>query len=426
MSITVCGSLTVLGLLALACMQADEAGTSSIESESGGLEPGVGEPGDGVEGTPSITSSMAGGRATGASDGCTTAGSIAGDGPVVDVSAAPLQLPQMEVGRTMADAYLFRAEFGFLQVTVRSDVGGRARVFEQGVAGREVDSWNVQGMEASTETLWLPRGAYAILFEPFSTTTEGVDVSLEASAYEPVECESPTDAPENLGVLGSQPVVRGGYVGRLDERDAFRFQLPEAATLSLALTEARGDLALRLFVDGDPIADSDSIILLIASGAASRSIALPRGAYQLRVSPTVLSEPNNLYTLSASAAEYSVRDLPGDVGAQAQGVQELGAIGVAGTTVGGYLGVLDPLDAYRIELVEAAAIVLRLSDASGAPVARLFRDAPVVDNSEALITVFRDARTTDVLTPGTYQIRVTPSLTADAHAFYTLDMGLAP
>jgi hypothetical protein len=164
----------------------------------------------------------------------------------------------MEVGRTMADAHPFRAEFGYLQVTVRSDVGGRARVFEQG-AGSEVDSWNVQGMEASTETLWLSRGGYAILFEPLSPTTAGVDVSLEASAYEPVECEPPTDAPENLGVLGSQQSVRGGYVGRLDQRDAFRFQVPEAATLSVALAEARGDFALRLFVDRDPIADSDSI-----------------------------------------------------------------------------------------------------------------------------------------------------------------------
>jgi hypothetical protein len=94
-------------------------------------------------------------------------------------------------------------------------------------------------------------------------------------------------------------------------------------------------------------------------------------------------------------------------------------------TVGGYLGVLDPLDAYRIQLAEAAAIVLRLSDASGAPVARLFQDAPAVVDSEALLTVFGDARTTDVLTPGSYQIRVTPSLTADAHALYTLDVGLA-
>lgn len=105
-------------------------------------------------------------------------------------------------------------------------------------------------------------------------------------------------------------------------------------------------------------------------------------------------------------------------------MQQLGIIGAAGMTVGGYLGVLDPLDAYRIELAEAAAIVLRFSDASGAPVARLFRDAPVVDDDEALVTVFGDAQASDVLTPGTYLIRVTPSLTADAHAFYTLDVGL--
>lgn len=126
----------------------------------------------------------------------------------------------------MADAHPFRAEFGYLQVTVRSDVGGRARVFEQGAAGSEVDSWNVQSMEASTETLWLPSGGYAILFEPLSPPTAGVDVSLEASAYEPVECEPPTDASEDLGVLGPEQIVRGGYVGRLDQRDAFRFELP--------------------------------------------------------------------------------------------------------------------------------------------------------------------------------------------------------
>jgi hypothetical protein len=325
----------------------------------------------------------------------------------------------------MADAYRFRAEFGYLQVTVRSDVGGRARVFEQGAAGAEVDSWNVQSMQASTETLWLPRGDYALWFEPLSATTAGVDVSLEASAYEPAECESPTDAAENLGVLGSQQLAKGGYVGRLDQSDAFRFQLPEAATLSLALANVQGDLALRLFVDGDPIVYSDAIMLLTASADASRSIALPRGAYQLRVSPTVLSRPSNLYTLNASAAEYPVHDLPGDVGAQSGDVQELGTIGAAGITVGGYLGVLDRVDAYRIQLTEPAALVLGLSDATAAPVARLFRDAPVVDDSEALLSVFGAAKTTDVLSPGTYLIRVTPSLTADAHGFYTLDLGLA-
>jgi hypothetical protein len=288
-------------------------------------------------------------------------GSIAGDGPVVEVGGGSLQLPRMEVGRTMADAYRFHAEFGYLQVTVRSDVGGRARVFEQGAAGGEVDSWNVQSMAASSKTLWLPRGAYAIFFEPLSTTTAGVDVSLEAGAYEPVECEPSMDAPENLGVLGSQQISRGGYVGRIDQRDAFRFQLPEAATLSLALAEVRGDLALRLFVDGDPIADSDSITLVTAPAEASRSIALPRGAYQLRISPTVLSGPNNLYTLSASTVEYPVHDLPGDVGAQSQDVQEVGTIGAAGMTLGGYLGVLDPLDAYRIRLAGERARAIELS-----------------------------------------------------------------
>jgi len=193
---------------------------------------------------------------------------------------------------------------------------------------------------------------------------------------------------------------------------------------------ARGVSHAARFARGTPALNSPRervpIILLTASGEASRSIALPRGAYQLRVSPTVLSGPNNLYTLSASAAEYAVHDLPGDVGAPAQDVQELGTIGAAGMTVGGYLGVLDPRDAYRIELAEAAAIVLHLSDASGSPVARLFRDAPAVDDDEALITVFGDAQTSDVLTPGSYQIRVTPSLTADAHALYTLNVGLGP
>jgi hypothetical protein len=49
-----------------------------------------------------------------------------------------------------------------------------------------------------------------------------------------------------------------------------------------------------------------------------------------------------------------------------------------------------------------------------------------VDDDEALITVFGDAQTSDVLTPGSYQIRVTPSLTADAHALYMLNVGLGP
>jgi hypothetical protein len=106
-------------------------------------------------------------------------------------------------------------------------------------------------------------------------------------------------------------------------------------------------------------------------------------------------------------------------------VLEIGTISAAGVTVGGHLGVLDPRDAYRMELAEGAAIVLHLSDASGSPVARLFRDEPVVHDDEALITVFGDAQTSDVLAPGSYQIRVTPSLTADAHVLYTLDVGLA-
>lgn len=178
-------------------------------------------------------------------------------------------------------------------------------------------------------------------------------------------------------------------------------------------------------MDGDPIADSDSITLLTASSDASPSIALPRGAYQLQVSRPRLSGPNILHTLSASAAEYPVHDLPGDVGAQMLDVQELGTLGAAGMTVGGYLGVLDPVDAYRIGLAEEAAIVLRLSDASGAPVARLFRDAPVVQDSDALLSLFGDAKTTDVLSPGTYQIRVTRGPTAADHAFYALDLGLA-
>jgi hypothetical protein len=412
---------TAIGLLTLACSGGDDAdGNQRLEREPALIMP-AGSAGGGAISPPG-TATVGAPTPTGTSAG--DCSSIAGDGPLVAVGS-PLQIPRNELGSSIADAYRFRAAFGYLQVTVRSDGVGRARVFEQGAAGVDVLVWNVQATEASTETLVLPNGAYAISFEPLSTTATGADISLEAGAYQPTECETATDAPTALGALTAERSVRAGYVGRVDQRDTFGFELPEAATLSLALTEARGDVELRLFVDGDTLVDGDALTLLIASEVASRSIALPRGTYQLRVSPAFLADPNNLYTLSASAVEYPVHDHPGDDGDGALEVQDLGTLGAAGVTLGGYIGALDALDAFRIQLAEPAAIVLGFTDASSDPVARLFVDAPAVDNDDALLTVFGPAQTTEVLSPGTYLIRVAPSLTAAAHSFYRLDVGLA-
>lgn len=86
-------------------MPADDAGSRSIESQSGEFAPEAGDPGDGVEAASSSAYSTAGAMATGTSDGCAMKGTIAADGPVVAVGGGPLQLAQMEVGRTMADAH---------------------------------------------------------------------------------------------------------------------------------------------------------------------------------------------------------------------------------------------------------------------------------------------------------------------------------
>lgn len=275
-----------LGLLALGCSEEDETDRAT---------PG-GEAGDGAESPP--RSGLAG-ETPGTMGDC--AAGIAGDGPYVEIGEDPLQVPAAALGGTLGDAYRFRAGFGFLHVALQSDVTGRARIVVQGPGGPEVMAWDVPAGEAVSETLRLPRGGYALLFEPADATAADVQASLEASAYDPMECEPSADAPEVLS-LGPFPDARGGYVGRLDASDTFRFELPEPATLSMGLEEVQGELALGLFVDADPSDEGDAIATVTVSGGdASQSITLPAGTYQLRVSPA-LPETNNLYTLSASVS----------------------------------------------------------------------------------------------------------------------------
>jgi hypothetical protein len=177
----------------------------------------------------------------------------------------------------------------------------------------------------------------------------------------------------------------------------------------------------------EAIDESDFLLNLTGSDAGddSDSVALPRGSYQLRSSPVSVVQRHHLYTWLASAAEYPVQDAVSDTGDVSE-VMDLGTLGPSGIRVGGYVGALDPRDTYRIQLAQSARVVLEFLDATGGLQARVFRDAPALDDDSSLFRVVGLASATEPLEPGVYLVRVSGLSVTERHFLYTLAVGLAP
>jgi RHS repeat-associated protein len=162
---------------------------------------------------------------------------------------------------------------------------------------------------------------------------------------------------EDIGVLGSEPILLNGAVRDGDAVALYRFELSEETGIKLDLTNLNANANLRLL-------DNDYRLILESneSGIDNEELShyqLPAGAYYIRAYQSEIGN-NTDFTLQLQQVEDSD---------SLETAIDLGILpGIA--TTGNAVGASDPEDFYRFELAQDSAVDFTLSNFS-TPIADL-------------------------------------------------------
>lgn len=229
-------------------------------------------------------------------------------------------------------------------------------------------------------------------------------IALPGAAAGPVAADAVDDnslmTARDLGALGPTAVVMEGTVGPNDERDVYRFTVPDWSDLSITLTGLQSDADLGLLDEnGEYLADS------VLAGAAPEEIAFlaEAGTYYLEV---YIYEGETPYVLTASAAPSGPPpdDTAGDT---PQTALDLGDLTGSEATVEEWVGHSDAVDFLAFSVAERSRLQVTMSGM------RSDADITLEDDFGSVLASSVEGGATDEfisvdVEPGTYYLRIVP------------------
>lgn len=282
----------------------------------------------------------------------------------------------------------------------------------------------------------LPAGVYYARVTPGDGTSGALySLSFQATLYAPLEGAPDPGGDKatafDLGALPEFPTDVAGYVGLLDGEDYYRFELDTAASVTIDGVQVNGGRITAQLFDDMPIINESAPRYSIQPsplGAQRLATVLPAGAYFVRVAPADGSI-SALYTLSLSAVSYPVAELDPNPGAEKQSASKLGDSLDGPQTVGGYVGILDGEDYYRVDLTSPATLRIDCRNfVGGKGLVQLYADAEIINESSPMSFTSPypggDQRMSTALAAGTYFLRVVP-LDPSVSLLYTLNVSAA-
>ncbi|MDD9932914.1 MAG: hypothetical protein OXT09_04885 [Myxococcales bacterium] len=160
---------------------------------------------------------------------------------------------------------------------------------------------DVRSPDDGLVSLAAERGTYFISLTPGAASYYELRASVEPYLAEPEQDpgEDWEDALD-IGALGTSRVDFGGYVGRTDALDFYRFDIEQNATLTYTVDDVEGRVLAQLYEDAVQINRADPLrqldVRAADGGAQTGSLDLAAGTYFFVITPT----GNALYTLSLS------------------------------------------------------------------------------------------------------------------------------
>ncbi len=160
---------------------------------------------------------------------------------------------------------------------------------------------DVRSPDDGLVSLAAERGTYFISLTPGAASYYELRASVEPYLAEPEQDpgEDWEDALD-VGALGTSRVDFGGYVGKTDALDFYRFDIDQNATLTYTVDDVEGRVLAQLYEDAVQINRADPLrqldVRAADGGAQTGSLDLAAGTYFFVITPT----GNALYTLSLS------------------------------------------------------------------------------------------------------------------------------
>lgn len=269
-----------------------------------------------------------------------------------------------------------------------------------------------------------------------STETAGT-----SSSTEPGDCGSdPGDdvgGARDVGVLadGSREVC--GYVGADydDESDYFRFELDEAATVTVVTRDVTGRVRVDFYQESAAFREDAPFLTHDSVDDSERSLTLrlPRGQFLARVAELNSGYRANTYTVAFNTEAYLRTEENPEAGNDRDASVDLGAL-PDGTpvTFAGYVGTRpsDEEDYYEFSLDEAATVTFTTEDTLGRVYVFLYEDTSTF--SENVYVDLHDSEddtersNTRRLPAGDYLIRVAPRNGNYLANLYTVTVNAVP
>ena len=285
-----------------------------------------------------------------------------------------------------------------------------------------------------THYLNLPRGVYFVRVVPHEEypghPANLYTLTFQSEEYSTVE-EDPEPGDESseafdLGSLGTSPETVGGYVGTRpgDPSDYYRFELDEAATVELTTESVKGRVSLYFYQEERGLSEDQFFDEVDSEDSADHTkfLYLPRGVYFVRVVPheAYPGHPANLYTFTLQSGQYSAAEANPDPGEDRSEAFDLGAFGASGEAVGGYVGTLDAVDYYRIELADAATIEFTTEDMIGRVTLYYYHEDSGLSEDQFFDSSDSSDSTPDVveLPAGIIFVRVVPEHGSNLYTFF--------
>jgi hypothetical protein len=158
------------------------------------------------------------------------------------------------------------------------------------------------------QTIQLEKGIYYLRAVPNSGSPI-FDLTVSAEEYAPLEHDpEPGEDPESaqdVGTLGTDSMVFGGYVGGTDPEDFYRFELASNTTVAFSGDHVFGNVYIQIFAYAATINESMPLYQINAADGGNTDMqSMPSGSYLVRVIP-INGNPlsSSLYSLNLNTAD---------------------------------------------------------------------------------------------------------------------------
>jgi hypothetical protein len=254
-----------------------------------------------------------------------------------------------------------------------------------------------------------------------------IRVSLTSGKKSPYQLQLSTDKPRpepgndpkkalNIGRL------RGTYTDKRAVNDPnpnrfYRFKLSQITDLETSIVSSVGSTQANLIFDANrnrKVDNGEVVRTAFSTSSSGSTVTLPKGTYYMQVQPRFSSIPTD-YELKMVATPN-----PGNLGNTAGGdsvrkPQNIGSLDKQknGTFLAkDYVGTLDGADVLKFNIKDISSVQMKINS-PGATQAQLIFDANrnrQIDSGEVLTSTNNtfSSGTTQVLTPGTYYVQVSP------------------